>query len=128
MGSWFDTEVYQKRRRNPYVSPNPEYIKRDVQYYGDEYFFFGKDETANGSRWICEFNGPDGQRIKVWSVEKELCLWRAIVALENRVGKLLQYKHGKGLIYPDAPICTCGHPKYKNEEGETWCSNIYHPY
>ena len=128
MGSLFDTLVYEKRRRNPYVFPDKNLIKAEVQYYGDGAFFFGVETWPNGDRWVCRFNDKNGNKIEAWSVEKNLCLWRAIVMLEESHRKILQNKNGKGLIYSNPTICYCGHPMYKNENGDEWCSNIYHPY
>jgi hypothetical protein len=151
MGSMLDTEVYYKRQRALFVSPDIiQFMKAmsgNTQHFDNTHSAIPENDCPEISltvtsrpsvasrlwyelRWI----DVDGKPHFAAAQDLQLLGWRAVTMHENARKAMLRIEKGvdadsKGFIYPDAPMCQkCSAPMYKNKKEETWCSNIFCPY
>jgi len=133
MSSLFDTRVYRRRHSNPFLKPDFELMKGVLEFNGPLKLKHEKDHK--NSRWILEFFVDKNEKRSVFSIDYELCLWRAIEVYENYLAFKLSVKYGttkdlRGIFhYARQSNCPhCGAPMFSNEKKQYWCSNIYCSY
>lgn len=98
MGSWFDSKVYERRRRNPWMTPGLISFAKDVLMNEGGRRFLGNEETPDQGVTLTIINRPDvasrfwytlewsaasGQRRSVSSQEYNLLMWRAAVTEQD---------------------------------------------
>lgn len=147
----FDTEVYYKRQRALFTSPDIIGFMRtmsdNTQHFDSTHAAMPENKSPEisltvtsrpsvSSRlwWELKWVDVDGKPHCVCAQDLQLLGWRAIVMHENARKAMLRIEKGadedsKGFIYPEASRCPkCNEAMYKNKKEEAWCSNIYCPY
>lgn len=147
----FDTNVYQRRRKNPYLSPgiigfmksmavnkqtheHSQQLTEKNDYPEIKLSICHRPSVSSSFWYTLEWVDLDGDKHMVDSQDLDLLGWRALQVHENVQNEMLVNKHGsdkqsRGMIHPDCTHCVkCGRRNYRNEKGDQWCSNIYCPY
>lgn len=152
MSSMFDTNVYHKRRRNEFLSPSIMQFMKHMAVNEQQFHSHGQklDEpiqhpdikltvsyrpsVASRFWYTLQWVDVDNKNHQVDAQDLDLLGWRAIQMHEDIAKEKLRFKYGtgkalQGIIHPDGVHCTsCGSRHYRNEEGQSWCSNIHCPY
>lgn len=93
MGSWFDSKVYERRKRSPWMTPSLLGFAKDVllSYWPDKQederpvvlTIANRPDVASRFWYTLEWTAEDGSHRAVSSQEYDLLMWRAAVTEQD---------------------------------------------